>query len=126
GHDGLDELSTTTTSTVLELRDGAVRTYVVDPAALGLAHATADQFRGGDAATNADMARRVLDGEPGARRDIALLNAAAGVVASGLADDLPSGLEAAAASVDDGKAAAVLEALVRTSKAQAAAAAAAG
>ena len=121
GHDGLDELSTTTTSTVLELRDGTVRTYVVDPAALGLAHATADEFRGGDAATNADLGRRVLEGERGPRRDIVLLNAAAGVVASGLADDLPSGLEAAAASVDEGRAAAVLEALIRVSKEQAAA-----
>ena len=116
GHDGLDELSTTTTSTVLELRDGAVRTYVVDPTALGLPHATADQLRGGDAATNADLARRVLEGEPGPRRDIVLLNAAAGVVAAGLADDLATGLEAATASVDDGKAAAVLDALIRASK----------
>ena len=82
GHDGLDELSTTTTSTVLELRDGATRTYVVDPVALGLAHADAGALRGGDAATNATLGRRVLDGERGAHRDIVLLNAAAGIVAT--------------------------------------------
>jgi anthranilate phosphoribosyltransferase len=122
GHDGLDELSTTTTSTVLELRDGAVRTYVVDPAELGLAPADAAALRGGDAAQNADLSRRVLDGERGAHRDIVLLNAAAGVVAAGLADDLQGGLEAAAASIDEGRAAGVLEKLVATSQAQAGAA----
>jgi anthranilate phosphoribosyltransferase len=119
GHDGLDELSTTTTSTVLDLREGEVRTYVVDPAALGLARATAGDLKGGDAATNADLARRVLDGEPGARRDIVVLNAAAGLVAAGLADDLATGLEAAVASVDEGRAAAVLDDLVKTSQAHA-------
>lgn len=119
GHDGLDELSTTTTSTVLDLREGEVRTYVVDPAALGLARATAGDLKGGDAATNADLARRVLDGEPGARRDIVVLNAAAGLVAAGLADDLATGLEAAVASVDEGRAAAVLDHLVKTSQAHA-------
>ena len=122
GHDGLDELSTSTTSTVIELRDGDVRTYVVDPAELGLAHSPAEALRGGDAATNADLARRVLEGERGPHRDFVLLNGAAGVVAAGLADDLAGGLEAATASVDEGKAAAVLEGLVRVSGEQATAA----
>jgi anthranilate phosphoribosyltransferase len=126
GHDGLDELSTCTTSTVLELRDGHLRTYVVDPAELHLSQASAQSLRGGDAATNADLARRVLGGERGPHRDFALLNAAAGVVAAGLADDLTGGLEAAAASVDEGKAAAVLEGLVRVSGEQARAAAGLG
>lgn len=115
GHDGLDELSTITTSTVLELRDGEVRTYDVDPSALGLKAATLDDIQGGDPATNADLARRVLEGEPGPKRDFVLLNAAAGLVAAGVADDLGDGLAAAAASVDDGRAAAVLEQLVAVS-----------
>lgn len=115
GHDGLDELSTITTSTVLELRDGDVRTYDVDPAALGLTPATLDDIQGGDPARNADLARRVLDGEPGPRREFVLLNAAAGLVAAGVADDLAAGLEAATASVDDGRAAATLDHLVRVS-----------
>jgi anthranilate phosphoribosyltransferase len=115
GHDGLDELSTTTTSTVFELRDGMVRTYVVDPAELGLPHASAGDLRGGDAAANADHARRVLDGDSHPHRDIVLLNAAAGMVAAGVADDLQAGLEAAVSSVDSGKAAAVLEGLVKAS-----------
>jgi len=63
GHDGLDELTITTTSTVHELRDGEIRTYDVDPAALGLGGGTLDDLRGGDAATNAELSRRVLGGE---------------------------------------------------------------
>ncbi len=112
GHDGLDELSTITTSTVLELRDGDVRSYDVDPAALGLKPATLGDIQGGDPPTNADWARRILDGEPGARREFVLLNAAAGLVAAGMADDLSEGLAAATASVDDGAAAGVLDRLV--------------
>jgi anthranilate phosphoribosyltransferase len=121
GHDGLDELSTTTTSTVFELRDGAIRTYEVDPAALGIPAAQPEALRGADAATNAAAARSVLDGGLGAHRDFVLLNASAGLVAAGLADDLAAGLVQAAAAVDDGRAAAVLEGLVRASQEQAAA-----
>ena len=112
GDDGLDELSNITTSTVMELRDGSVRTYAVDPVELGLKPAVLDDIQGGDPATNADLARRVLDGEPGPKRDFVLLNAAAGLVAAGVAGDLAEGLAAATASVDDGRAAAVLERLV--------------
>jgi anthranilate phosphoribosyltransferase len=121
GHDGLDELSTTTTSTVLELRDGSVRTHVVDPVELGIAPVSPEALRGADAATNAALGREVLDGRPGAHRDFVLLNAAAAVVAAGLADDLAEGLSAAARAVDDGRAAAVLDRLVSASQAQAAA-----
>jgi anthranilate phosphoribosyltransferase len=117
GHDGLDELSTITTSTVLELRDGEVRTYDVDPGALGLKPATLDDIQGGDPSTNADLARRVLDGEPGPHREFVLLNAAAGLVAAGVASDLAEGLDAAAASVDEGRAAGVVERLVAVSTA---------
>ncbi|MDQ4070137.1 MAG: anthranilate phosphoribosyltransferase [Actinomycetota bacterium] len=115
GHDGLDELSTITTSTVVELRDGEVRTYDVDPGALGLKPASLDDIQGGDPAHNAELARRVLDGEPGPKREFVLLNAAAGLVAAGVADDLAEGLEAATASVDEGRASAVLDRLVTVS-----------
>jgi anthranilate phosphoribosyltransferase len=115
GHDGLDELSTVTTSTVVELRDGQVRSYDVDPARLGLKPAVLEDIQGGSPATNADLARRLLDGEPGPRRDFVLLNAAAGLVAAGVADDLADGLEAAAASVDGGGAALALDRLVAVS-----------
>jgi anthranilate phosphoribosyltransferase len=120
GHDGLDELTTADTSTVMDLSGSEVRTYVVDPSELGVARATRDRFTGGDAQTNAGLARAVLDGERGPHRDIVLLNAAAGLVAAGIADDLEAGLAAAAASVDEGRAARVLDDLVRVSKSAAA------
>lgn len=120
GHDGLDELSTTTTSTVLELRDGSVRTYTVDPGELGIERVPISALQGGDAATNAEVARRVLDGQAGPARDIVLLNAAAGLVAAGLADDLADGLAAARAALDEGRAGAVLDRLVTVSREEAA------
>jgi anthranilate phosphoribosyltransferase len=119
GHDGLDELSTTTTSTVFELRDGVVRTYVVDPAELGIGHGTLDALVGGNAATNAAITRAVLEGRPGPHRDVVILNAAAGIVAAGLADDLAEGLAVAGAALDDGRAMSVLDRLVAVSQEQA-------
>ena len=84
GADGLDELSTTGPSTVLEVgADAEVRRYTVDPADLGLPAATLDDLRGGDAAANAEVVRRVLAGKQGPHRDIAVLNAAAGLVVAG-------------------------------------------
>lgn len=115
GHDGLDELTTTTTSTVYELRDGEVAKYEVDPVALGLATVERTALAGGDAAGNAQVVHRVLAGERGPARDIAALNAAAGFVVAGDAEDLAQGLERAFASIDGGKAAAALDAFVRTS-----------
>ncbi|HEX2042450.1 MAG TPA: anthranilate phosphoribosyltransferase [Acidimicrobiales bacterium] len=120
GHDGLDELTTTTTSTVHELRDGSVRTYTVDPNELGIPPAVPSALRGGDADRNAAFAREVLAGRPGPHRDIVLLNAAAGIVAAGLADDLAEAMAAAASAVDEGRAATVLERLVASSQGQAA------
>lgn len=115
GHDGLDELTTTTTSTMFELLDGSIRRTDVDPAALGLARVERAALAGGDAAGNAQAVHRVLAGQSGPVRDIAALNAAAALVAAGLADDLADGLAQAAAALDDGRAAATLEAFVRTS-----------
>ncbi len=117
GHDGLDELSTTGPSMVHELRDGAVSTYEVNPAALGIPTATLADLRGGDAATNATFARRVLAGERGPHADIVALNAAAGLIVAGLADDLADGLEQARAALADGRAEAALAALVAESQA---------
>ena len=78
GDDGLDELSTTGHSHIWEVSRGAVTEHDLDPADLGLPRATIDELRGGDAAHNAEIARRVLAGEKGPVRDIVLLNAAAG------------------------------------------------
>jgi anthranilate phosphoribosyltransferase len=117
GDDGLDEITITTTSQVVELRDGDVRAYEVDPVALGIDRAPGESVVGGDPATNAALARRVLAGETGAHRDIVTLNAAAGLVAAGLADDLAAGLATARSSLDDGRAAAALDRLVAVSNA---------
>jgi anthranilate phosphoribosyltransferase len=123
--DGLDELSVTSPSTVLEVRgDGTgafeLSEWRVDPVALGLAPATLADLRGGDAAFNAAAIRSVLEGEKGARRDIGMLNAAAALMVAGRADDLEGGLVHAAQSLDGGGALGVLDALVATSQAAAA------
>jgi len=113
GDDGLDELTTTTTSTVFELRGGEIRRFTLDPAAEGFVRADANDLVGGNAATNADVVRAVLDGKPGAARDIAIVNAAAGLVVAGIADDYADGVQRARASIDSGAAARVLEDWVR-------------
>ncbi len=115
GHDGLDELSTTAPSTVVELLDGSLRHYDVDPASLGLAPATPRDLAGGDAATNAALALAVLDGARGPHRDIVLLNAAAALTVAGLAEDLADGIERGAASIDNGGGRAALDRLVQLS-----------
>jgi anthranilate phosphoribosyltransferase len=117
GHDGLDELTTTTSSTVFEVRDGEIRSFELDPAGLGLARATPGDIRGGDPAANVALAHRVLGGERGAHREVVALNAAAALVVGGLADDLRSGLERAFAAIDSGAAAGVLERLAAVSQA---------
>ncbi len=116
GGDGLDELTTTTTSEVLELRDGEVTSWKVDPAELGFAPASRDALRGGDAAENATLARAVLAGESGAHRDIVVLNAAAALMVADLVDDMAGGVALAAAVLDDGRAAEALERLVAVSQ----------
>ena len=116
GHDGLDELSTVSSSSVLEFRNGSTQSFEVDPGQMGIAAATVEDLRGGDAEENAAAARAVLTGQPGAHRDIVVLNAAAGVVVAGLADDLASGLELAKAAIDGGGAASALDALVDVSQ----------
>jgi anthranilate phosphoribosyltransferase len=118
GDDGLDELTISTTSQVVELRKGDVRAYEVDPKDLGITPASIEALAGGDPATNAALARRVLDGEPGPHRDIVCLNAGAALVAAGLADDLASGIGSARSSIDEGSAAAALDRLVAISNAE--------
>ncbi len=114
-HDGLDELTTTGPTDVWELREGETFRHTVDPAELGLAPAAAADLKGGDAAVNAECLRRVFDGQAGAHRDIVVLNAAAALVVAEVAATLEEGLEAAAASIDEGRAGEVLGAFVSTS-----------
>jgi len=110
--DGLDELSTTGPNQVSHLQDGQVSTFILDPLRLGLPRATLDELKGGDAEENASTLRSVLGGEPGPKRDVVLLNAAAGLVVGGLANDMVEGLSLAAQSIDTGAARAKLEALI--------------
>ncbi len=118
GDDGLDELTTTTTSTVHELRDGAEHTWTLDPLDLGIERADAAHLCGGDARTNAAVVASVLAGEKGACRDIAVLNAAAALTVAGIAPDIESGIEAAVSAIDVGAAGRALETLVRVSSAE--------
>ncbi len=113
GDDGLDELTTTTTSQVWAVSGGQVRHDVLDPRDLGLARGTAEDLRGGEPAFNADVFRRVIDGEISPVRDAVLLNAASGIAAhaggdGNLLDRLGEGLSRATESIDSGGAAAAL------------------
>src|SRR5262245_35535646 len=108
GADGLDELSNTGESRVSEVREGNVRTVTVHPEDFGLPRACIEDLRGGDREQNAQIIRAILDGEPGARRDIVLMNASAALVAGGRARDFKEGVEVAARSIDDGAARAKL------------------
>jgi anthranilate phosphoribosyltransferase len=111
GHDGLDELTTTGPSTIFELRDGEVTTSVLDPRDLGLPLAQPADLQGGDPATNAGLARRVLDGHHGPHRDIVVLNAAAALVVGGAVPSIEAGMAVATAALDDGSASAALDRL---------------
>ncbi len=121
GDDGLDELSTTGPSTVHELRRNQTASgteyemtlFRVHPEELGFAPATLDDLRGGDASVNAEAIRRVVAGDASPHRDIAVLNAAASLVTVGVVADFPAGVALACEVIDDGRAASVLEALVR-------------
>lgn len=104
GHDGLDELTTTGSSDVYEVREGVVTRATLDPAELGIAQATAEQLRGGDLATNVAIADAVLEGERGPRQDIVALNAAAALLAAGAVDRWAEGLELARVMLDEGHA----------------------
>ncbi len=117
GADGLDELTTTTTSSVHELRDGSVSAYEVHPGTFGLPTAAPDDLLGGTAPENAASARRVLAGEPGPHRDIVVLNAAAGFVVADRAADLAEGVALARAAIDDGRAEAKLAQVVASAPA---------
>ena len=112
GHDGLDELTTTTASTVVELAEGRIRTYDVQPVAFGLEQVDTDQLAGGDAAVNADLLKRIVGGEGGPHRDIVVLNAGAGLFVAGVAGSLEEGVAKAQESIDSGAAARTLDRFV--------------
>jgi len=119
GHDGLDEISVCAPTRVSELQDGTVRTYDLAPERFFGERAPAGALAGGDPAANAALLRALLDGEKGPRRNVVLLNAAAGLVAVGCAPDLEAGLALAAQAIDRGAARDKLDRLGAASRGEA-------
>jgi anthranilate phosphoribosyltransferase len=115
GADGMDEVSTRGYTKVSECRDGFVRTFYLHPSDLGVAKAAAGELAGGDARANADIARSILAGERGPRRDIVLMNAAVALFIAGRCRSLTEGLGKAAASIDGGAAQRALDRMVSLS-----------
>ena len=113
GSDGLDEITTTGPTLVFEVRNGHVERRTLTPGDFGAPTAEAHELRGGDSGRNAAIAREILEGARGPRRDIVLVNAAAALVACGKAADFRQGMEAAAAAIDSGAAMGKVEELAR-------------
>jgi anthranilate phosphoribosyltransferase len=113
GSDGLDEITTTGPSLLAEAANGKVVERTVTPEDFGLPRARPEDLTGGDRDANAAILRAILGGEPGPKRDIVIANAAAALVAAGLAADFRLGAERAAESIASGKARAKLEELAR-------------
>ncbi|MGL4729856.1 MAG: anthranilate phosphoribosyltransferase [Bosea sp. (in: a-proteobacteria)] len=117
GIDGLDEITTTGPTQVVELKNGKVERYVISPSDVGLAISRPDDLKGGDPEHNATALMQVLIGEKSAYRDIAVFNAGAGLAVAGVVKDLSEGVRRAVAAIDSGAAKATLEKLVAASNA---------
>ncbi|MGO9743164.1 MAG: anthranilate phosphoribosyltransferase [Roseiarcus sp.] len=117
GADGLDEITTTTTTSVVELDRGQIRSFELRPEDIGLLRAEPAALKGGDPAHNAAALKRVLEGERGAYRDIAIFNAAAALTIAERVGDLGEGAKLAAEAIDSGAALKTLERLVTVSNA---------
>ena len=111
GEDGLDEISISTPTKVIEVTESGMRHSVIDPGTFGVALATRDALLGGDARTNAAIIESILKGERGPRRDVVLMNTAAALMVSGVSPSLVEGFKQAARSIDTGAAFRKLELL---------------
>jgi anthranilate phosphoribosyltransferase len=109
---GLDEITTTGETVALEIRSGVIAHRTLNPQDFGMAQARLDDLIGGDCQSNCRIARSVLSGEKGPRRDIVLVNSSAVLVAAGRASDFRQGVDIAAASIDSGAAQSKLDALI--------------
>jgi anthranilate phosphoribosyltransferase len=116
GLDGLDEISTTGHTKVLECRGGTVNTFYIHPGDIGLPKASPGDLVGGDAAANAAIVRDVLAGKKGPTRDVVLLNAGAALCVAGKAPTVRQGIGQAAEAIDSGAARATLDKMVRSSQ----------
>lgn len=115
-YDGMDEISTAAPTHVVEVCDGNLKSYVIDPADYGFRPPGADAYKGGDARQNAVDVLGILEGKPGPKRDIVLMNAGAALMVAGRASDIREGIEQAAVSIDQGAAMAKLQELRRFSQ----------
>ncbi len=106
--DGLDELSISAPTRIVEVRDGELSRYAIAPEDVGLERSPPEAVPGGSPQENAETTRRILAGEPGAARDLAVLNAAAAIYAGGGADGVAAGVGAAQRAIDSGAAGAAL------------------
>jgi len=113
GAGGLDEISLVGTTQITELKDGKVREYEVTPEEFGMERASLAAIRGGTAAENAELIRRILEGERGASRDIVAINAGAALMVAGIAKTLREGAEIAGETIQSGAAKGKLEELVK-------------
>lgn len=104
GGDGLDEITLAATTQMVEVRDGELKSYELDPREYGFALCSPGELTGGDAAQNAEIAKSILRGGKGAKRDVVLLNSAACLTIAGKAETLADGIELAAAVIDSGAA----------------------
>ena len=118
GADGIDEISTTGYTKISECRDGAVNTFYLHPADVGLPKAPAGALQGGDAHENARIIERVLAGARGPARDVVLLNAGAALFIAGAAASVDDGIARASRAIDRGDARRTLERMVAISTAE--------
>jgi len=112
GSDGLDEMTTTGSTLIAELKDGQVSTFEVTPEDAGLPFAKSEDLKGGDGPYNAKAIWEMLDGTKSAYRDIVLMNAAGALVVADKASDLKQGVEITAQAIDSGAAKSTLEKLI--------------
>ncbi len=110
--DSLDELSVSGATRVVELRDGKIEAYDVTPEAVGLARSHQDDVRAGTPEANAEIARAVVGGAPGADRDLTVLNAGAAIYVGGAADSLEAGVRTAEQAIDSGAAKETLDGFI--------------
>jgi len=113
GCDGMDEVTLTGPTHIAQIVDGEIRVSTIDPEDYGLECCSLEELQGGNAEENAIIVREILHGKPGPKRDIVLLNSAFALVAAGVVDDIPAGLDMARQTIDTGLATVKLEGLIR-------------
>lgn len=104
GDDGLDEITTTTTTSVCELRDGNIKTYKLNPEEYGIKLADSEDIKGGSPKENAEIIKDILKGKRGPQRDIVILNSAAALYAAEIVNSLDEGIKKAQELIDSGRA----------------------